>query len=65
MTDSHTDVADTGDCPDSEDGSHSPDWRTVQVSSDGELTYIDVSCEYCGASGCVGTNLTLAADIAW
>lgn len=44
---------------------HIPNWKTVTISSDGGETYIDVCCQNCGRSGCLGTSKTLTANITW
>ena len=44
---------------------HRPDWRTVNIESDGEEVYADVNCLYCGRSGCVGTVKLLEETIQW
>lgn len=44
---------------------HEPDWDTVEVAVDGEAVYLDVTCKYCGASGCIGETNKLAAGISW
>jgi hypothetical protein len=52
-------------CPDAMDG-HKPDWGTLTVGRDGSgKVYLDVTCERCGRSGCVGTVDTLADKIDW
>tara|TARA_R100001086_G_scaffold238330_1_gene162980 strand:+ start:374 stop:703 length:330 start_codon:yes stop_codon:yes gene_type:complete len=40
---------------------HEPDWKSVTINSG----YIDVNCEKCGVSGCIGTSTTLESDIMW
>ena len=54
-------------CPKSPDGPeapHSPDWNTITVDFDGGEAYIDVSCQFCGRSGCLGTD-SLRERITW
>jgi hypothetical protein len=64
MSDTFT-VADL--CPQGKDSNwkHVPDWQTVVVTSDGGETYIDLACQNCGRSGCVGTARTLTENICW
>jgi len=59
------DQGDDEHCPKSPDGHHEPAWSTATVQHDGDETYIDVNCLYCGRSGCAGNEHTLAADINW
>jgi hypothetical protein len=61
--DKHEDFSDT--CKENSAGVHSPDWGSVTIAYDGGETYIDVNCEHCGQSGCVGTHVTLAEGITW
>lgn len=51
-------------CPKSPEG-HEPDWNSLTTDYDGEDTYLDVACRYCGRSGCVGTLETLLSRICW
>lgn len=52
-------------CPESPDGRHKPDWKTVTTQWDGDDLYVDVNCERCGRSGCVGNAATLIENISW
>lgn len=52
-------------CPESPDGKHAPDWRSVSTTHDGGESYIDINCKHCGRSGCVGSSASLTADINW
>lgn len=52
-------------CPDSNDGHHSPDWKTTIWINDGDESYVDVNCTHCGRSGCVGQAKLLAEGINW
>ena len=45
---------DQRECPQSTDGKHKPDPKTLIVTHDGDGAYIDVNCSVCGASGCAG-----------
>jgi hypothetical protein len=44
---------------------HRPDWKTVTTEYDADEIYVDVSCQDCGRSGCVGTSASLAEGICW
>ena len=52
-------------CPSSPSEVHIPDWHTLTTDFDGETLYLDVNCKYCGKSGCVGKEDTLAKNINW
>jgi len=52
-------------CPNDSEGIHRPDWATMHIESDGGTWYVDVNCQLCGRSGCVGTQATLSNDINW
>lgn len=43
-------------CPNDPQGIHQPNWVTCHATSDGGKWYIDVNCELCGQSGCVGSE---------
>ena len=45
---------DQRECPQSTDGKHKPDPKTVTIEFDGDGVYFDVACSVCGASGCAG-----------
>ncbi len=50
-----TESDDPNYCPDGPDHFHSMDMGTLSIQSSGDGTaYIDVNCEHCGRSGCVG-----------
>jgi len=41
-------------CPKSKSGKHVPDMCSFHADWEGDAVYIDVNCELCGRSGCVG-----------
>lgn len=52
-------------CPNNETG-HEPDLLSpILITSDGGVTYLDVSCKHCGRSGCLGTYDQLVKEISW
>jgi len=51
-------------CKKSPSGSHEADWKSVNISEDGDI-YIDISCKHCRQSGCIGTQETLEENISW
>jgi hypothetical protein len=59
------DLSDEDTCPETKNGKHVPDWNSITISQDGDELYIDISCEECGQSGCVGNKNTLVAGINW
>ena len=52
-------------CPKNNGQRHVPDWNTVTTEWDGGELYLDVRCEQCGRSGCIGTDKLLAESITW
>ena len=41
-------------CSQSPNSKHFPDPSTFHLERDGDGTYLDVNCKWCGLSGCVG-----------
>lgn len=44
---------------------HIPDWSSVSIEYDGDEAYVDVACEQCGRSGCVGVVDLIENNISW
>ena len=63
-----TSVNDSEICPDNLGGGelpHYPDWKTVNIQSDGGEYYLDVNCVHCGRAGCVARLNDLATEVNW
>jgi len=63
-----TSINDSEICPDNLGGGelpHYPDWKTVNIQSDGGEYYLDVNCVHCGRSGCVARLNDLATEVNW
>jgi hypothetical protein len=58
-------MGDEDRCPKNGGKPHEPDWNTVRVEPDGDQLYVDVNCQICGRSGCIGTEKTLTENISW
>lgn len=54
-----------GVCPENPVGVHTPDWSTVYALEDGDAWYLDVHCQACGRSGCIGNVRDLVDNISW
>ena len=65
MTDQPTQETDADACPESSDGKHEPNWKTLQINDDGIEIYLDVSCTNCGRSGCVHSFKRESAEVDW
>ena len=51
-------------CYKAPDQQHEVDNDSACLQSDGGAVYVDVSCKYCGRSGCVG-RIVLADEVYW
>jgi hypothetical protein len=52
-------------CPKNRGKKHIPNWRTTTTDHDGSSFYLDVTCKYCGRSGCVGSLKKLEESVNW
>lgn len=53
-------------CPQNPQGDwHEPNWLSISVEVDGDGLYVDVSCRWCGRSGCLGSVNKLEEDLNW